>query len=104
MLANFKSFNVRYILWHLELYSCIIRWIKHIRGVIFTPPKKIFVGKTVFDLPYIIFNVFLAIYMRKIRQYIVYLKPWPKSKMVAQSLRAKQCITGITINAKAENL
>jgi hypothetical protein len=24
--------------------------------------------------------------------------------MVAQSLRAKQCITGITINAKAENL
>jgi hypothetical protein len=27
---------IRYILRHLESYSCTIRWINHIRGVIFT--------------------------------------------------------------------
>jgi hypothetical protein len=50
---------------------------KTYQGVIFSTPKKILIcfGKNVFDLPYIIFNALLPIYMRKICQYALYLKP-----------------------------
>jgi hypothetical protein len=68
----FNTFKViRYILRHLESYSCKRR-IKRTRGVIFT---FFVITYLMWVVPYIIFNVVLASLMWKIRQYALYLKP-----------------------------